>query len=71
MPLYEYRCKCGYRFESRKPVEERQTAVCPKCGEIAEKKLSVVNFTFGFTLSDESWNDDNRPAAHDELVRNV
>lgn len=33
MPLYDYRCEtCTTEFEARRPVEERDTAVCPKCG---------------------------------------
>ena len=34
--LYEYKCdKCG-KFEKRQTVENRQTAMCPSCGNISK-----------------------------------
>jgi len=53
MPLYEYECpECGV-FEQRNTVEKRGEAYCPNCGRLSEKKMSVVNFTFGWRLADE------------------
>lgn len=54
MPLYEFRCSCGHRFEAIKPIEDRDTAICPECGWPASKKLSTFSFTFGWVLSEES-----------------
>lgn len=42
MILYCYECgRCEKVFEEMKEVEERHTAVCPECGEPAQKKISV------------------------------
>jgi putative FmdB family regulatory protein len=54
MPLYEYECQCNMEFTARQSIEKRRHALCPSCGRIAEKKLSVVNNTFGWELTDES-----------------
>ena len=66
-PLYEYQCeKCG-------AIEERlQKAIMPppicSCGKVMNHKISSVNHTFGFRLSDESmWVKGHK----DELVRNI
>lgn len=66
--LYEYKCQCGKEFEARMPIHQRNEAHCPDCGRLAEKKISVVNHTFGFRLSDESM---NVKGVKDEFVRNV
>jgi len=50
MTLYEYQCTCGYRFEERRPVSERETAQCPKCGAKAHKIFSVFNTTHEWVL---------------------
>jgi len=69
MPLYEYRCgACGLKFEALKPVEERQIAQCPQCGQPAKKIISPVNFSFGWTLSDRS---NDRFGPRDEFVKDV
>jgi len=64
--LYEYSCKCGNYFEARKPISQRASAECPKCGQIAEKKLSIINFTFGWNRSILL-----QPGVKDELVKDV
>ncbi len=40
MPLYEYECEDGHRFDSIKPIPKRYTAVC-KCGKIAKHIMSA------------------------------
>lgn len=52
MPLYEYKCKCGHRFEALRSMDDRHNAPCLKCGKPASKVISVVNHTFGFRLTD-------------------
>jgi putative FmdB family regulatory protein len=65
--LYEYHCQdCQLKFEARRPINERQTAECPQCGQLAPKVMSVVNHTFGWTI-----NDDITPFKKDEFVRNI
>jgi putative FmdB family regulatory protein len=65
--LYEYRCECGCEFEARRPVKDRDTAACPKCGKVARKRLSIVNYSFGWRLSDDS----HIKGHSDELVKDV
>ena len=68
MPLFEYVCQCGNKFEAIMPIDQRDEAQCPGCGGLARKKLSVFNFTFGFRLSDESmWVKGHK----DEFVRDI
>lgn len=51
MPMYDYLCPhCGEAFEDLRPIAERATAPCPKCGEDAEKQLSGF-FTGGSSES--------------------
>jgi putative FmdB family regulatory protein len=39
--LYDYQCpKCNHIFDDFKPVAERHTSVCPKCGATANMKFS-------------------------------
>jgi len=52
--LYEYKCRiCGCEFEVRQPAGARDIATCPECGCVADKKLSRLNYTFGFRMADE------------------
>jgi len=51
MPLYDYQCeKCTYDFEASKPVDERESCQCPKCGEQAKH---VIKKTVPFILYGE------------------
>jgi putative FmdB family regulatory protein len=54
MPLYEYQCTCGYQFEARQPLELRANAQCPKCEKLANKKLSTINASYGWRLTEAS-----------------
>lgn len=66
--LYVYLCECGNKFEERKEMDDRETCECPLCGDIAPLKITPVNFTFGFRLSDESlW----LKGKKDEFVRDI
>ena len=50
MPLYEYECEDGHKFESVKPIPERHTAVC-KCGKLFVKfKHIIVNIYYCFVV---------------------
>ena len=41
MPLYDYECAhCGEAFEEFRPLKDRATAPCPRCGKAAKKILS-------------------------------
>jgi putative FmdB family regulatory protein len=46
MPVYEYRCQCGNRFEklARRMLSAGQDKQdCPKCAKPAPRALSVCN----------------------------
>jgi len=50
MPMYEYRCACGHKFDVRVPLELRATATCPRCGKVASKIFSAPNWTSTWIL---------------------
>lgn len=69
MPIYEYLCQgCGHQFEKLRTLENRDMVSCPDCGARATRKISVVNHTFGWRLTDESH---NVKFHKDELERNI
>ena len=44
MPTYEYVCpNCGKKFEQKQAMENRATALCPKCGTVSPLVMSIVN----------------------------
>jgi len=46
MPIYEYMCKsCGKRFEIMQKVSETPVAPCPKCGDTADRIISMTSFS--------------------------
>lgn len=47
MPLYEYQCPCGLKFEKLLPRASSDPQSCPDCGEPAVKQVSASNFAFG------------------------
>ena len=67
--LYEFECQCGAQFEARRSLDERNHAECPKCGKQANKRISLVHNTFGWTrtLCEAGW----KPGMPDELVRDI
>jgi len=42
MPLYDYECRNGYRFEELKSMEDRHNAICPLCGEVSQLLISQL-----------------------------
>jgi putative FmdB family regulatory protein len=42
MPIYEYQCTCGERFEKfQRAAGGGESSVCPKCGAAAPRALSM------------------------------
>ena len=41
MPLYEYECEGGHKFEELHSIEDRHNAVCPNCRKPARLKISA------------------------------
>ncbi len=55
MPLYEYRCPSGHRFEKIQSFSAPEQLECPKCGQMGERLLSAPAIQFkgsGFYLTD-------------------
>jgi putative FmdB family regulatory protein len=57
MPTYEFRCPQGHEFEKfyRSISGAEAQAVCPQCGQRAERMMSATGFAFkgsGFYLTD-------------------
>ncbi|HWJ44669.1 MAG TPA: FmdB family zinc ribbon protein [Gaiellaceae bacterium] len=57
MPTYEFRCPRGHEFEKfyRTIGSAEAQALCPECGEPAERVMSPAGFAFkgsGFYLTD-------------------
>ncbi|MBN1295576.1 zinc ribbon domain-containing protein [bacterium] len=45
MPIYEYRCQsCNHIFEKMQPFSAGHRQPCPKCGETAERMISLGSF---------------------------
>jgi putative FmdB family regulatory protein len=41
MPVYEYKCECGYKFEDLNRMSERHQAECIACGKFAKQVVSA------------------------------
>jgi putative FmdB family regulatory protein len=46
LPLYEYRCAKGHRFEKIEPITAKPVQKCPKCGARAERLLGAPALQF-------------------------
>lgn len=43
MPMYDYKCSCGEKFEKNVPlVDYKEPQKCPKCGKLAKKQISCA-----------------------------
>jgi putative FmdB family regulatory protein len=41
MPLYDYRCTCGWFGELALPIDQRDQAICPECMRCPERQLAA------------------------------
>ena len=40
--MYDYECtKCKHVFEETRTMKERESCECPKCGEMADKIMTI------------------------------
>jgi putative FmdB family regulatory protein len=46
MPLYDYECKNGHRFEDFNSVAKRMSTECPTCGVKAKKLPSTARLDY-------------------------
>jgi len=66
VPLYEYECDNGHRFEEIQKFSDPPIDTCPKCGAPAHKQLSSPAFQFkgtGWYVTDYAKKDAAAPAA--------
>ena len=42
MPIYEFLCECGNRFEKLCKMNEKPVSPCPKCGEESRRVMSTL-----------------------------
>jgi len=42
MPLYEYECEDGHRFERLMQMQDRHNVVCPECMKPATQIMSLI-----------------------------
>jgi putative FmdB family regulatory protein len=73
MPIYDYQCECGHRFEAWNSVNERETSRCA-CGELARKALTPVRFRLDptkghFPTTTDRFERQHERANRDELER--
>ena len=68
MPLCEYVCKKGHKFDKRQHSYDIEKEICPECSRVANRVMSIFNFTFGWTLSEASH---EVGGPRDEYVRDV
>lgn len=68
MPFYLYVCRqCGHQFEIRQSYDAPTGMRCPNCEGVAGRKITPVNNTFGWRLTEKS----HEPYAKDEIERAV
>ena len=66
MPLYDYRCEKGHRYEKREPFGSPATQPCERCGETARRVLHAPAIAFkgsGWYKNDSRG---SRPSASEE-----
>jgi len=51
MPFYEYDCQKHGRFEVRQPMFSEKVADCPKCGQPAERRISLPRIRIAVPLT--------------------
>lgn len=42
MPLYDYKCECGEKFDKILPIDKRDEGICPKCGKKCKHIITPV-----------------------------
>ncbi len=66
MPVYDYKCTCGYTFECRQTFESEPFAKCSECGKMAHRQLHCPPIIFkgsGFYITDHRKDPaDDKPA---------
>ena len=65
MPLYEYECEAGHRFELIRKFADPPVESCPECGRAVHKLMSSPAFQFkgtGWYVTDYARKNNSAPA---------
>jgi putative FmdB family regulatory protein len=68
MPLYEYECEAGHRFEKIQKFSDLPIEKCPTCGEPVHKLVSSPAFQFkgtGWYITDYAKKDQDKKETKD------
>ena len=65
MPLYEFECNCGERFEKIKPMSECADDVLCSCGKMAARVMSTFIDIWPWILTEKS----HHKGAKDQWVK--
>lgn len=65
--IYEYECFKGHRSEVKRAMVDRNNPLRCDCGLMTERRLSVVNNTFGWRFTEAS----NERWAKEETERDI
>ena len=68
MPLYEYECEAGHRFELIRKFSDPPLETCPTCGALVSKLISSPAFQFkgtGWYITDYAKKDGAASASGD------
>ncbi len=69
MPIYEYECGKGHRFEARRLMADRNSPIhCSICRGLGRLLMSVASFSVGWRLKEECH---ERFGPRDEFERDV
>ena len=72
MPLYEFRCPDGVRFEANFPMAQvPSTAPCPECGEPARRRVSAPRLSRAGSAAYGLIEAGERSAHEPEVVRST
>jgi putative FmdB family regulatory protein len=55
MPIYDYLCSAGHRFEKIQKMSDAPPDSCPECGALVERQMATSALAFkgpGFYLTD-------------------
>jgi len=70
MPIYEYECKNGHRFETIQKISDDPLTKCKECHTEAHRVMSSAGFIFkgeGFSTTD--FPSESRKKAHKDSVK--
>ena len=77
MPLYDYECKNGHKFDALTSVANRDKMKCPECGKKATKQVTTARLDYynmgvqdGLPTALHKWEKMHRQMAKDRRESN-